>query len=80
MSCGSEIRWIKTESGKNMPVDPEPVAIKPTQTGNVIVVTDSGKVKKGIKVDISEVAQGTAIVGHKSHFATCPFADKHRRK
>ena len=25
--CGSQIEWIKTTAGRNMPVDPEPVFV-----------------------------------------------------
>ena len=79
-SCGSDIKWIKTEAGKNMPVDVELIAVKPSQAGNIIIVTDSGRVVKGFKIDLAELATGTAIAGHISHFATCPFATQHRRR
>ena len=35
--CGVYIEWIKTKSGKNMPVDPTPATI----------ITEDGRVYKG---------------------------------
>ncbi len=35
--CGTYIEWVKTENGKNMPVDPNEITI----------ITDSGKTVKG---------------------------------
>jgi hypothetical protein len=54
-SCQAGIVWLKTRSGKNMPVDAETF----TQ---------------------GEPAIFNPELGHISHFATCPNADKHRRK
>lgn len=35
--CGKEIRWAKTETGKNMPIDPQPY-----ERGNLIVFEKDG--------------------------------------
>ncbi|MGE5585779.1 MAG: hypothetical protein ACM309_09680 [Bacillota bacterium] len=37
--CGREIKWLRTEAGKQMPVDPEPVTV---------VLTD-GRVFRGYR-------------------------------
>jgi hypothetical protein len=69
-SCGAEVAWTRTRTGKRMPLDPHPRA-----DGNVIVdvATDTAIV----------LAPGTPMpVGvprFTSHFATCPHADQHRR-
>ena len=51
-SCGADIVWVKTQQGKNMPIDAE---------------TDNGDTIFDHNV-------------HRSHFATCPHADQHRRR
>jgi hypothetical protein len=52
-SCRARIVWLKTEAGKNMPVDAD--TVEPEDE-----LFDSSR--------------------HKSHFATCPNANQHRRK
>jgi hypothetical protein len=65
-SCGAEIIWAKTESGKAMPLDAAPSA-----SGNLIL-TD-GVVK--------HVGRGfVGCSKYTSHFATCAQADQHRKK
>lgn len=51
-SCGAPIVWIKTQLGKNMPVDPDDI---------------------GPEDEVFDPAE------HTSHFATCDYADQHRR-
>lgn len=69
-SCGAAIIWAKTESGRSMPLDAEPV--DPTRV-NTTCILDRG------------VARFGAIDGpsgeprYVSHFATCPNAARHRR-
>ncbi len=53
-SCGEYIVWVKTEAGKNMPVD-----------------ADSFDEGDDLLWDPDK---------HISHFATCPNADKHRKR
>lgn len=84
-SCGKEIIWLKTRSGKAMPCDPEKVYFEPDPKGRATIVTEGGQVAKGILMDKLTAARfgddGMKIMaGHISHFATCPFADRHRRK
>lgn len=63
-SCGTEIKWAKTETGKSMPLDPTPVP-----DGNVELVNGIAHVHGGADL---EHAQATNTVLHKAHFATCP--------
>jgi hypothetical protein len=63
-SCNARIRWVKTEGGKQMPVDAELVA-----GGNI-------ELRNGLAVYVAPVAQVRRYV---SHFATCPNAKQHRR-
>lgn len=59
-SCGAEIVWAITKSGKRMPLDADPV------TGLGVFVFDNG-----YAVDPPPL--------RRSHFATCPNADEHRK-
>jgi hypothetical protein len=65
-SCGKPIIWAKTESGKAMPLDPDPSA-----SGNLILI---GGVVKHVG------RQFTGCSKYTSHFATCAQADQHRKK
>lgn len=65
-SCGAEIEWIRTTSGKNMPLDILPIA-----GGNVeILLNGRGQVVEPDDNTIRSV----------SHFVTCPDRDEHRRR
>lgn len=67
-SCGAEIRWVTTEGGRPMPLDPAP-----HPNGNVVVgLRDRYRVLTGPQLP----AEGVAW---RSHFATCPHASRHRR-
>ncbi len=73
-SCGAEIKWILTFSGKAMPVDPEPIHFYAGE-GKEVFVTDSGAVVHGTRAE----GQEHTMTGYTSHFATCPYADQHRK-
>jgi hypothetical protein len=71
-SCGANVLWAKTDLGKSMPVDPEPVP-----DGNVELY----RTPKGLQVVVhgKEFTPDPRATVHKSHFATCPNAQRHRR-
>ena len=69
-SCSAEIRWVKTEQGKNMPVDADPV-----DDGNLAVDWDQG-VCHYLKPPDQDDYTGRR---YTSHFATCPNAKQHRK-
>lgn len=71
-SCGAAVLWTTTTSGHLMPVDAEPV--QAPDTGNVSIEWSAGGV-----VPVAQVVAPAPGL-HKSHFATCPHADRHRRK
>ena len=73
--CGAEISWIKTKSGKSMPVDEKPV---PYHIGKgAKIVTEDGDVVSGSL----EGPENTFVgFGYISHFATCPKAGQYRRR
>ncbi len=84
-TCGSEIEWVVTEKGCRMPVD-----AAPTPDGNITISMRSGPGQPGTaiylnaaaKAELSDQARfrGEEPLFFKSHFATCPFADQHRKK
>ena len=73
-SCGAKIRWAVTDSGRRMPINPDP-----DELGNLYVWRS---VDGGLRA-CSVFAQGGFPSGAKramSHFATCPDAEKHRKR
>jgi hypothetical protein len=62
-SCQAPIIWVKTSSGKNMPVDEKPESR--------FILDGRGE---------GNTPYATMIKAYVSHFATCPNADKHRKK
>lgn len=74
-SCGAEIIWIKTASGKMMPYNPQKISYKNTfPRGNMTLITPEGKIVTGT-IDLS-----SDTYGYESHFATCPAASKFRKR
>lgn len=67
-SCGAEVFWAVTTSGKRMPVDAEPVQ---GTEGNVYIVEGDPP--------LAVVGTHTEGPTYTSHFATCPQASQHRR-
>lgn len=75
-TCGAEIVWCRTERGKAMPVDADPVP-----DGNIeIDLLDSGPRARVLPAEpllvCIEVRHEPRYV---SHFVTCPQAAQHRR-
>lgn len=68
-SCGAEVVWVQTPSGRHMTIDPEPV-----ENGNV--VKDSDHPNRAHVLRNGENPTGARYV---SHFATCPDASVWRR-
>jgi hypothetical protein len=77
-SCGAEILWAKTLEGGRMPLDPAPLDIQAPQL--VMRNPQTGKCKVLTQDDMASVdgwrARGGTV--HRSHWATCPSADRHR--
>ena len=72
-SCGANIIWIPTVSGKSMPCDAKPIPYKEDATGSLNLVTKDGRIVRA-KADAK-----SDLVGYVSHFATCPNANAHRK-
>lgn len=67
-SCGAEIVWALTASGKRMPLDAQSLPLPP---GRFILSGDDPPVATPLRVVTST---------YVSHFATCPNASQHRKK
>ena len=78
-SCGAEILWVRTVSGKKMPLDVEPVWIRQQTGGHTYVREDGSFIFGEIMGDADDDPDANAIEAHTSHFATCPNADQHRK-
>lgn len=76
-SCGAEIIWIKTPGGKAMPCDAEPVVYWQQKNGSKTIVLNNGEVIKGELEGIPGTETG---IGYISHFATCPDAERFRKR
>lgn len=74
--CGADIVWIKTPGGKSMPCDSAQLTYWKNSHGSDIIVTPNGEVFRANLT--GDLAQATGI-GYRSHFATCPAANKFRK-
>lgn len=73
-SCGEEIVWIKMKSGKSMPCNAKAIPYRETFSGGLKLVTEEGNVING---NYDGTSEDYAWI---SHFATCQYADRHRRR
>jgi hypothetical protein len=71
-SCGADIVWCQTGKGKAMPVDAEPCA-----DGNVAITASQVPGQLPFANVLTPPTLGLEAL-HKSHFATCPDADRWR--
>lgn len=71
-SCNQKIIWAITTAGKRMPVD-----VEPNSAGTVAL---SHRHDGQVGADTLPVARRFGRTDLRtSHFATCPFANRHRR-
>ena len=78
-ACGAEIVWVTMQqSGKKMPCDAELIHAVEDKDSKTSFVLPGGIVKQG---RAGRHPNGEAdFVGYRSHFETCPDADRFRRK
>ena len=73
-SCGAEITWAKTLTGKRMPIDAEPDNAK----GNLLLIKSNGVgvllPLAGLNDEARQAAERQRVPLYVSHFATCPQA------
>lgn len=75
-SCNAPIEYVRTTTGRPMPLDPDYLTIAPDTEGDTVITTDAGETLRGWRV---EATVPGAVRGRVSHFASCPDATKHRR-
>lgn len=75
--CDADIIWITTKAGKPMPCEPGLIPFWAKVKAKEKVVTDDGDVVSCLLDGDPEKITG---LGHMSHFATCPHADRARKK
>lgn len=73
-SCGASIIWTETINGRPMLVDAEP-----SRDGNITLEVRQGKVLPARFAKNADQLGLTVEQKYKSHFATCPNADTHRK-
>ncbi len=67
--CGAPVLWLKTESGKSMPVDPEKVMYWKVRGGKKRIVTPNGET---VACELSGDLQDATGMGYVPHWSTCP--------
>lgn len=73
-SCRAEIVWVGTEHGRAMPLDRQPYVGDDPRGLFVIRVVDKRAIGMAVPAGAFEDEPR-----YRSHFATCPHADEHRR-
>lgn len=74
-TCKAPVRWVRTMQGKNMPLDPDPVA-----DGNVwIDHWEAGTPVVGVGLTRDDVPRSEPCA-YVSHFVTCVNADEWRKR
>jgi len=73
-SCGAEVRWALTERGKRMPLDPQPV--DDTERELFVLRGRDQLLPTAVAVPAGAFEEEPHF---RSHFASCPHAEQHRR-
>lgn len=80
-SCGADILWAKTRTGKNMPVDAVP-DMRPADRkgGDFVLATRGGEYGTLHTEKYDPRFHDAKRNRYTSHFATCPKSDAHRKE
>ena len=80
-SCGAEIRWIRMQSGKSMPVDPKMLAARLPEADEKteVLITEGGATIRGVVCELGFL-DDIQWPCFRPHWASCPHADQHRKK
>ena len=70
-SCSEPIYWVRTKTGKRMPIDVEPVP-----HGNLLLA--AAEIPPRVSV-VSKAGRAPGTKLYLSHFASCRYANQHRR-
>lgn len=78
--CGREIDWIRTEDGRYIPVDPEPVFVIEGEGPNRFYSEEGeeliGRIARWSEVQTKEAKFNTPL-GFVPHWWTCPYTRPH---
>ncbi len=69
-NCGALIEWLRTDSGRSVPIDPEPIFIIEND-GNERFYTDEGKTISGRQA-LPDEPENKCEVAFIPHWSTCP--------
>lgn len=72
-SCKAPIIWTVTDHAQRMPVDAQPVDAN--SGGGNVVLTPGRPVRARVVTNPANLFGKTV---YRSHFATCPYAERHR--
>lgn len=75
-SCAALITWARTERGGRMPLDADPY--DGPEPGGLFVLRDAGSPEGPLAIAVPPAAFPDEPL-YRSHFATCPDADRWRR-
>ena len=74
-ACGADIVWIKLKNGKAAPCNAQRIPYKINlRDGAYRLILPDGRVTRG-DLDLE-----SDVYGYESHFATCPAAERFRRR
>ena len=76
-SCGAEIVFIGTGNGNSIPCNAEVLPYWQTKGGKHKIVTPNGEV---LSAELEGIPGMETGLGYITHFATCPDAEKFRKK
>ena len=76
-SCGASIVFVRTNKGTSIPCNAEEVPYWQKKGGKHKIVTPNGEV---LSAELEGVTGMETGLGYITHFATCPDADKFRKK
>lgn len=68
--CNRMVAWCRSENGNPIPLDPDP-----TDTGNIVVAYQDGKLVGHVLHKGETPGDGVVYI---SHFATCPVINRLR--
>jgi hypothetical protein len=78
-SCSAPILWVRTERGKKMPLDREPVELSSSSSG-LFVLREEKDPGGPLAIAVTPGFVGEELEpAYVSHFFTCPERDKWRR-
>ena len=84
--CKAEINWMKTEAGRNIPLNPGKIFIRlalPDEKRTTIIIRDGGA-RNGKEITEGEAKAlrergGDVWEGAIAHWVTCPESDSFRK-